>query len=188
MRDLIAQHVGLTWVLLWALAAAVLLPLFIFGRRQVRRDTSEPAGTIEPTGTMPEAAPITFVHPVRPDGDALAVAVRDAEAAGRKDELPELYLSLARDRIGSGNSADAEELLRKCIVAAAGAQQKDVHANARLVLGDLAHKSGDLTTACEHWQIARALFHELKRPGEHDAAEQRMLRNGCPTDWVLTDF
>ena len=48
--------------------------------------------------------------------------------------------------------------------------------------------SGDLTTACEHWQIARALFHELKQGRDHAAVETRMLRNGCPTDWVLTDF
>jgi hypothetical protein len=78
--------------------------------------------------------------------------------------------------------------LRKSIRGAAGAELKETHARARLALGDLAHESGDLTTACEHWQIARALFHELKQSREHDAAEQRMLRNGCPTDWVLTDF
>jgi hypothetical protein len=57
-----------------------------------------------------------------------------------------------------------------------------------VVLGDLAHKDGDLTTACEHWQIARALFVELKQDGAHESVEVRMLRNGCPTDWVLTDF
>jgi hypothetical protein len=28
----------------------------------------------------------------------------------------------------------------------------------------------------------------LKQAVDHEAAEQRMLRNGCPTDWVLTDF
>jgi hypothetical protein len=32
------------------------------------------------------------------------------------------------------------------------------------------------------------LFHELREVEDHAEAEQRMLRNGCPTDWVLTDF
>jgi tetratricopeptide (TPR) repeat protein len=184
MKDLIAQHMGLAWVLLGALAAAILLPLYLLARRPARRQSAQP----EPAGAALESAPLAVAQPVQPDGKALAGAVRDAETAGRSKELPALYLSLARCRIEVGNTADAAELLRKCILGAAVAQQKDVHASARLVLGDLAHGSGDLTTACEHWQIARALFHELKRRGEHDEAEQRMLRNGCPTDWVLTDF
>ncbi len=122
------------------------------------------------------------------DAAALVVAVHDAEASGEKGRLPGLYLSLAQCRIEAGETAAAADLLRKSILGAVGAQLKDTHARARLVLGDLAHRSGDLTTACEHWQIARALFHELKQGRDHEAVESRMLRNGCPTDWVLTDF
>ncbi len=122
------------------------------------------------------------------DGAALAAAVHDAETRGEKGRLPGLYLSLAQCRIQEGETADAEEFLRKSIRGAASAELKATHARARLALGDIAHKSGDLTTACEHWQIARALFHELNERREHEAVESRMLRNGCPTDWVLTDF
>ena len=52
----------------------------------------------------------------------------------------------------------------------------------------MARKSGDLTTACEHWQIARGLYVELKKEGELEQVEARMHDNGCPTDWVLNDF
>lgn len=114
--------------------------------------------------------------------------VEAAEKTGAQARLPGLYLLLAQSRLAAGKTAEAEEILRKSIRAAASLKIKDVHAKARVTLGDLAHGSGDLTTACEHWQIARALFHELKQVPEHDAVESRMLKNGCPTDWVLTDF
>jgi hypothetical protein len=126
--------------------------------------------------------------PVVNDRAALTAAVTDAEARGEGGRLPGLYLSLAKCHIEDGETADAEELLRKSIRGAADAKLPDTHAKARLVLGDIALEAGDLTTACEHWQIARALFHELKQSRDHEAAESRMLRNGCPTDWVLTDF
>lgn len=181
MRDLIAQHVGLAWVLVCVLIAIAVSPLILRRRRQARPRAAEPIAT-------PASRPLAVVQPAKPDGAALAGAVRAAEVAGRNDELPGLYLSLAHFRIEAGSPVEAQELLRKSILGAAANQQKDVHARARLVLGDLAHQSGDHTTACEHWQIARALFHELNRPSEHEAAERRMLSNGCPTDWVLTDF
>jgi len=88
----------------------------------------------------------------------------------------------------SGETSAAADLLRKSILGATSAGQKDTHAKARLALGDIAHSNGDPATACEHWQIARSLFRELRQSGEHDAVEGRMRRNGCPTDWVLTDF
>ena len=88
----------------------------------------------------------------------------------------------------AGETSAAAELLRQSIRAATSAGHKDAHAKARLALGDLAQAGGDPVTACEHWQIARSLFRELRRSREHDAVEARMRRNGCPTDWVLTDF
>jgi len=175
MRELLAQHSGLAWALLVALFVLLLLVLLLLRRRHRAAGKSQAAA---PSGRR--AAKL--------DGAALAAAVRDAEACGESARLPGLYLSLAQCRIEDGETVDAEELLRKSIRGAAGAQLKDTHAKARLALGDLAHKSGDLTTACEHWQIARVLFHELRQRRDHEAAESRMLRNGCPTDWVLTDF
>lgn len=181
MREMLTQHSGLAWGLL--VAVFVLLLIFLLLLRRRRQD----AMTFQPAGTVPSrhrgAEPATKL-----DGAALAAAVSDAETHGEKGRLPGLYLSLAQCRLEAGATADAAELLRKCIRGAASAELKQTHAKARLALGDLAHASGDLTTACEHWQIARALFHELKQRHEHEAAESRMLRNGCPTDWVLTDF
>jgi tetratricopeptide (TPR) repeat protein len=173
MRETLTQHSGLAWALLLSVLILIVLMLLHLRRRHRREAPAQPVAAERPT---------------KLDRAALAAAVEDAESRGEAGRLPGLYLSLAQCRIEAGETADAEELLRKSIRGAAGAQLKDTHARARLALGDLAHKSGDLTTACEHWQIARALFHELKQSRDHAVVEQRMLRNGCPTDWVLTDF
>ena len=122
------------------------------------------------------------------DTPAIEVAIRNAKARGQYDKLPGLYYVLAHRTIETGETANAQELLRLSIRGAATADQEEVHARARVTLGDIAHADGDLTTACEHWQIARSLFVELKQHSDHEAVEARMLRNGCPTDWVLTDF
>jgi hypothetical protein len=95
---------------------------------------------------------------------------------------------MARQELGAGRVAEASDHLRKSIRLATKLGSKPVHAQARLELGDIACASGDLTTACEHWQIARGLFFELKHKGTLDATEARMRQNGCPTDWVLNDF
>jgi hypothetical protein len=62
------------------------------------------------------------------------------------------------------------------------------HGAARLALGEAAHLAGDLTSACEQWQMARTAFLEGGDTEQHDRIEKRMRENGCPTDWVLTDF
>jgi tetratricopeptide (TPR) repeat protein len=183
MRELLTQHSGLASALFVALFVVTILFFLLLHRRRWRRSAAllraESAAPCRPRAATPA---------VKLDGAALLVAVQEAESRGEGARLPGLYLSLAQCRIEAGKTGDAEELLRKSIRGAARAELKDTHARARLALGDLAHRSGDLTTACEHWQIARALFHELKQTRDHEAAESRMLRNGCPTDWVLTDF
>ena len=77
----------------------------------------------------------------------------------------------------------------KSIRAATSAGQKDAHANAGLALGDLAQAGGDPVTACEHWQIARSLFRELRaaaraRRGRGSHAAQR-LPDGLGADGLL---
>jgi hypothetical protein len=118
----------------------------------------------------------------------IARRITEAEARGAEADLAGLYLALARDRLDAGSASDAAALLLKSIRLAAKLGQKEVHAAARLELGDLAREQGDLTTACEHWQMARGLFYELKSARSLAGAEQRMRSNGCPTDWVLNDF
>ncbi len=181
MRETLTQHSGLAWALLVAFFLLVVVLLLVLRRRRK-------SASLSPAAVTGPARPRGAERAVKLDGAALALAVTDAETRGEKGRLPGLYLSLAQCRLEAGDTTDAGELLRKCIRGAASAELKDTHARARLALGDLAHRSGDLTTACEHWQIARALFHELKQGREHEAVESRMLRNGCPTDWVLTDF
>jgi hypothetical protein len=170
-------------VLVGVVMAALFLTviaLAVRGRRARRR-----AG-IEAPRAAPAPAAGSKLSPL--DGAALITAVGEAEAAGQVRRLPGLYLSLAQWRLASGETGAAEDLLRKSIRGAATAGLKDTHAQARLALGDIAHTGGDLATACEHWQIARTLFRELRQTREHDAVDTRMQRNGCPTDWVLTDF
>jgi hypothetical protein len=111
-----------------------------------------------------------------------------AEAAGETAALAELNLELAERHIAAGELAPAADRLRRSILVAARLRQHGTHASARLLLGDLAEREGDLTTACEHWQIARSLFEELKVADRRRAADSRMRRIGCPTDWVLNDF
>lgn len=186
MREMLSQQMGAA-VALVGLAALVLVLVVLFFARRRGRDAGKAAVRLEAqsaTVLVPASPP----QRVKPDPAALLAAIHEAETMGRLDPLPDLYLSLAQCRFDAGESTAAEELLRKCILGAGSQRHKATHASARLALGDLAHAAGDATTACEHWQIARALFYELKQPAQHSAAEQRMLRNGCPTDWVLTDF
>ena len=179
MGEMLA-HVGPAWIPVGVagLAALALLVILADRRRRHKKPSGEPKG--EPR------SPIEAITGL--DTPAVERAIREAKARGQQDQLPSLYYVLAHRTIETGEMAKVQELLRMSIRNAKRAGQEQVHAQARVTLGDLAHTEGDLTTACEHWQIARALFVELKQHADHEAVEARMLRNGCPTDWVLTDF
>lgn len=181
MRELLAEHAALIWIGAGVVVGLVLVII------AARRRRSGAAGTMPLTAVAQPPVAGAPQPRIILDAAALSAELADAESNGRKDRLPTLYLSLARCRLEAGDTDEAEAFLRKSILGA-GTRHKQVHAEARLALGDLAHAGGDPTTACEHWQIARALFHELGKKPEHEATESRMLRNGCPTDWVLTDF
>lgn len=133
--------------------------------------------------TAISAAPAPAKEPVDWAG-----RIEKAEAANDEVALPALYLSLARAEVDEGRHAAAAASLRSSVRAAAKTRNAAVQAEARLELAELARASGDLTTACEHWQIARALFHELKQPTSLADTERLMQKHGCPTDWVLNDF
>jgi len=133
-------------------------------------------------------------EPKFPDGakvrspEALKTAIERAERNGEQAKLPSLFIALASYRLGAGDMIEASDLLRKSIRLSASLGRDDDHARARLELGDIARAAGDLTTACEHWQIARKLYQDLSRTAELASAESRMSDHGCPTDWVLNDF
>ncbi|HEX2843360.1 hypothetical protein [Hyphomicrobium sp.] len=124
-------------------------------------------------------------HPAAIDWNA---RIQAAEAAGDKGALAGLYLSLAKDEIAHGRTSTAADHLRTSVRHAAKPRNPAIIAEARLELAELARAAGDLTTACEHWQIARSLFRELAKKSDLDETERLMQRHGCPTDWVLNDF
>lgn len=193
MRETLAQQTGATWILVFAVALAAFVLLFLFAPRRRTRSAlgalqAEVSGAVRVAPIAEQPSPGVDDALVGLDSAAIKGAVRKAEARGQHEKLPSLYLALARHSLAAEEKADAEEFLRMAIRGAGMADQKDIHAKARLALGDAAHAGGDLTTACEHWQIARTIFLELKQRADHEAVETRMLRNGCPTDWVLTDF
>lgn len=188
MLFLAAPPIDSTVVLVGIVVVALLATLAGLAIKNLRRRKQSPAATPQGEQQPLAAAQAAVAQVAVVDAGALLAAVQEAEAEGASRRLPGLYLSLAQLRIESGDASAAGELLRKSIRVASGMGLNDAHAKARLALGDLAQASGDPATACEHWQIARKLFHELGQKREYDAVDARMLRNGCPTDWVLTDF
>lgn len=142
-------------------------------------EASEAVSTLE-NGTEaahPETAPVDLSFPDAPEAD---LDPRILEARQNfKDAL---------EKREAGNDVAAADHLRRTIMLASGAADNTLHARARLELGDISQAEGDLITACEHWQLARSLFEEMLNAGDAKVCEKRMLGNGCPTDWVLTDF
>lgn len=142
-----------------------------------------------PSSDEPAAAPATAAPSLQHvTGERLARAITDAETAGQKQVLAGLLLQQAQEFLAKGQTAEASNVLTRCIRNAAQSNQRTTHAQARLELGEIARAGGDLTTACEHWQIARTLLLELQKMPEFDVVDRRMRQNGCPTDWVLNDF
>ena len=87
-----------------------------------------------------------------------------------------------------GNEAARMTALRSAAGLAAQHGPRAAHADARLQLAEVAYLSGDLTSACEHWQIARTTLLDDGQKEASSKIDQRMRDTGCPTDWVLTDF
>ncbi len=160
-----------------------------------------PRDAAVPLATIP-SAPLAVLDRDTPS-DALAGRVSVSAPAGQshvaakspqplREDNPAAacaaFLARAHSEKQSGAPAVAASTLRDAIRLAASNGLADVHASARLELGELARDEGDLITACEHWQIARGLFHDLKNAEKVKTTEARMSEHGCPTDWVLTDF
>lgn len=148
---------------------------------------SEPQPAGEPV-SRPDASAVEPGTPPVPAAAEIRSRIARAQAAGTTLAFAELHLELAERLVGDGELFAAAAELRKSILSAARLRQHGTHASARLLLGDLAEREGDLTTACEHWQIARSLFQDLAARDRLKGAETRMRRIGCPTDWVLNDF
>lgn len=117
---------------------------------------------------------------------AIEERLKAAKAAG--EPLAELYLTLGRARLTAGDEREGLECLRSAAGLAARSGPALVHAEARIELAEAALRSGDPTSACEHWQMARMAFLDIGDAASGDKVDKRMRSNGCPTDWVLTDF
>lgn len=120
--------------------------------------------------------------------DELEAQLAGAEQAGEPVALAHIYLALGRARIRAGVESQALDALRSCAGLAALHKAGKLHAEARIELAEAAYRAGDLTSACEHWQMARMAFLDDGLKADGDRIDRRMRANGCPTDWVLTDF
>ncbi len=120
--------------------------------------------------------------------DEIGKRIDRAVAAGDRLALSGLYLALARAHHRGGDGAARMQALRSAAGYGALHGPRAAHAAARLELAEVAYDAGDLTSACEQWQLARSAFLEDGATAEHAAVDKRMRDNGCPTDWVLTDF
>lgn len=140
--------------------------------------------------TIPWAVPAPAPSPAGP-GAASALEAMLADAEQRFDDaaVARLSLELARRSLADGQpDSSAATHLRRAIILASRLGDQETHAAARLELGDLVAGQGDMTTACEHWQIARQIFWDGGETEMLAEADRRMIANGCPTDWVLNDF
>ena len=165
---------------------------FSRSRRQTKFGDTPSTGrygfTLEEVPDAPAPSPPVPAPQSRFSGERLLRAIEEAERGGQEKDLAGLYLQHARELLNDARSADAAQVFTKCVRFAAKHDQRLIQAEARLELGDVARTNGDLTTACEHWQLARTLLHEMKKLSEFDTVDRKMRQNGCPTDWVLNDF
>lgn len=149
---------------------------------------------------------VELPQPVVPVSTAQSLAPRDATASHAdlittlqsqindvmrvqpNKTLAPLFLEMARHHKAVGDEQAYLAALRSA--AGLGAQHgpRAAHAEARLQLAEAAFDAGDLTGACEQWQMARDALRDDGQKDAHARVEQRMRDNGCPTDWVLTDF
>jgi hypothetical protein len=102
--------------------------------------------------------------------------------------LAPIYLELALKYLAAGDEAHYNEALLAAAALAAQHGPRSVHAEVRLELAAAAVRAGDTTGACEQWQMARIAFEEDGQKDAYDRVDLLMRENGCPTDWVLTDF
>lgn len=97
-------------------------------------------------------------------------------------------LTQSAELIHSHQFSDAEKLLQEALEKGQKTGNIAVLSETRYHLGLLNREMGDLTLACEHWQIARELYSQNVDMDKVKEVENLMRENGCPTDWVLNDF
>jgi hypothetical protein len=124
----------------------------------------------------------------REQEEGLVLALEAARVARDDALLSSHSVQLARLLLVRSERPKAAQLLQTAALVARRAKLPVVHAEARMELAELALLDGDLTSACEHWQMAKLMFHELGRRVDQDRVAEMMRKQRCPTDWVLTNF
>ena len=185
-----------------AVLVTLLLVLSTKGRAKRRRSSvATLADGIEPDA--PEAAPsIPPATAVATDArteppvalsteassDDMQARLKHSITIEPKTAQAAIHLQMARLHRAVGDEAECLTALRAAAGLAAQHGPRSIHAEARLELAEVAFKAGDLTSACEHWQMARSALLDDGQKEAHARVDKRMRENGCPTDWVLTDF
>ncbi len=146
-----------------------------------------------PTPAVPEEAAAPEIHEAAAvaeveSEDQLVQALQDAEAGGEPLHVSRAALHLARWQLNNGGRPQAEALLLKTVTIATRGKFAVEHAEARIELAELSRVDGDMTTACEHWQMAKQLFHDLDRREDTLRMADHLRLNRCPSDWILTGF
>jgi hypothetical protein len=120
--------------------------------------------------------------------ESLQAQLNNAMKSAQNSTLAPLFLDMARHHQAAGDESSYLAALRSAAGLAAQHGPRAAHAQARLELAEAAFKSGDLIGACEQWQIARVALQDDGQKDAYAVVDKRMRDNGCPTDWVLTDF
>lgn len=180
---------GLAGLFALSLPLAALATVVFLAARDARRKVALDIAPRQ-TRTAPPGAATESTDAPEPQSLALAKsAAAPLTAPGLAQDMPlDLQVCAARELAGAGKSDEAAAVFRDCLWEAGRQGRQDIQGEARRDLGDLCLNAGDTITACEHWQIARGYFSDLKRGDDVTDVERRMKLNGCPTDWVLNDF
>jgi hypothetical protein len=182
-------------VVLIPAAVAVTLVVLLLSRRWSRRAAIEHPSEVMKESLHAIAQPALEATPTKlltsstPEtADAIATKIEHAISNGATASLSSLYFDLAGAHERAADVTARMSALRSAAGHGALHGPPAAHAAARLALGEAAYQAGDLTSACEQWHMARTAFLESGDADQHARVEKRMRENGCPTDWVLTDF
>ncbi len=182
----------------FVIAIAVLITLLALLLRRKPKRPAEISSQPAPASPSPSPSPsplaagldVATAEPQPPveDVETLNRKIEQALARGDKTALSGLYYDLAAGYERAGDTNARMVALRSAAGYGALHGPDTAHAAARVALAEAAQRAGDLTTACEQWQMAKTAYLKAGETGHHDSVEKRMRENGCPTDWVLTDF
>lgn len=190
------RHVALALPIACLLTLMLLLWISARRKRARRQMTARGAGSATDANAARVGA-LNLYEGARPKTAIADPRRRRADAQRRIDATDErtdgprlaaIYLELAAALHDQGDDAARMTALRSAAGLAAKYGPASDHAKARIELAECALQAGDLTSACEQWQMARASLAQSGADDEASKLDQRMRDNGCPTDWVLTDF